>query len=89
MGASALRPQCYTWYGDNEAATRAVLRGHSASYMGDVILTKWIVSGTSPARVGGIPTACNIVDPLTRGERRLKPFCFHHHFVRFSFLSKF
>ncbi len=80
LGSEHLQPSnFYNWFVDNEAAARAMLRGHSASQLGDAILSRWISSGKAPGRVTMVPSECNIVDPLSRGLPDLRRRCEHHH----------
>jgi hypothetical protein len=54
------------WVTDNQAAARAVVRGHSGSATCDSLLREWLRSGRVPTHVLWVDTACQIADGLTR-----------------------
>jgi hypothetical protein len=80
LGAKAIVPDetSFEWITDNDAASRAMRRGHSSSRLGDKILEHWIGRGP-PTMVTLVPSACNISDPLSRGINGVGPFCAHSH----------
>jgi hypothetical protein len=75
---SYLTTDSYQWVTDNEAASRAMRKGHSASEMGDIILARWI-SMNPPNGIMLVPSACNISDLLSRGVYQIGRRCTHNH----------
>lgn len=68
-------------YVDNTAAVGALLKGHSSSGRGNLILSrlyKNLPSGAK-ARVTTVPTDCQRADLLSRGVLRAGPLCEHKH----------
>jgi hypothetical protein len=57
------------WFTDNEAAQRAIVKGHSSSRLGDQILTRWWLSSTWPMEVVAVRSACQRADNLSRSRR--------------------
>jgi len=57
--------------GDNKAARRALIKGHSTSDAGNLILARLYESLEQPPRVkiSYVPTKCNVADAMSRGER--------------------
>ena len=68
LGSKALveNNMSFKWTTDNEAASRALRRGHSASKIGD-----------PPKTVRLVPTECNISDPASRGHNYVGGRCDH------------
>jgi hypothetical protein len=72
------------WVTDNQAAARALSRGHSGSFGCDAILRSWLGSGRFPRYVMWVDTACQIADSLTRPDEKIeaKPCAAEHLLLR-------
>lgn len=70
------------WYTDNAAASRAVIRGHSSSPLGDFLLCALKKNDAWPRSVCLVPSACQRADPLSRGEVAPLARCPHRHIAQ-------
>jgi hypothetical protein len=73
LGFNAFSEGDDTWVCDNQAACRAMIRGHSGSPACDALLRAWIASGRAPRLVMWVDTDCNIADGLTRAASCSQP----------------
>ena len=65
---------------DNTAARYVLLRGHSSSAAGDLILRKLISMWTiRPTMTILVPSACQVADPASRRWPAARPTCSHNH----------
>jgi hypothetical protein len=81
LTASREAPKSVIEYrGDNSAAVNAILRGHSGSGKGNLVLRRLVETvGHDAFRVGWVPSKCQMADGLSRGDDRPVLPCTHEH----------
>lgn len=65
-------PAADTWVTDNQAAARAVVRGHSGSKACDAVLRAWLQTSRYPRYVEWVDSACMVADPLSRPSEQIE-----------------
>lgn len=76
--AAELAPD-FVWAIDNQAACRALIRGHSGSAAADAVIATWLRHAPLPCLVMPVPSACQLADEPSRGVIGARQRCNHVH----------